>query len=263
MFAHVIEPFIILNQRDIKYWCIYFSSTQGEHISLAVMAADDAVIEKRFLKIAENFLTLNPSEKGIIEFPLKDFFKDYPNNSIQFNKSKSLTHSWNNSNQMPQQQAISIALVEAFKNEVIDNESIYSFLIYMQFGIIHSVYPDIRHACSVIPNILIAAQKSSVIPDKIADDELNSLIKLFENNKEIFPGIIKDVWEEDRISDLDWLYDLEISFRKFVKANFSAEFISLSTLLCKHLGLNEKMAGLSSQLIIKTFKQLPQLVKRS
>ncbi len=260
MFVHVIEPFIILHQRDIQYWCVYFSSTQGEHVTLAITAADDAVIEKSFLEAAESFLILNPSEKNIIEFPLKGFFKDYPNNSVQFNKSRSLAHSWNNSNQMSQQQAISISLVEALKNEVINNESIYTFLIYMQLGIIHSAYPGIQQACSVIPNILMSAQNSSVIPNK-ADDELTNLIRLFDTNKEIFPEIIKELWEEDPISGLDWLYNWEISCRKFIKTNFLQEFISLSALLCKHLGLNEKMTEISFQLIIKTFKQLPELSK--
>lgn len=259
LLVHVIEPFILLHQKDIKYWCIYFSSTQGEHITLAIMGTDDAVLKKNFLETADNFLTLNLSEKNAIEFPLKGFFKDYPNNSIQFDKSRSLVYSWNNSNQMPQQQAISVSLIKAFENEVIDNESIYTFLIYMQLGIIHSAYPDIREACSVIPNILTSVQRNSIIPDKVAEAELTSLIKIFENNKEVFPGIIKEVWEEDHISQSNWLYDWKISCRKFIKTNFLSGFNSLSTLLCRHLGLNERMAGISSQLIIKTFKQLPEL----
>ncbi|HCN83946.1 MAG TPA: hypothetical protein DIT07_10065 [Sphingobacteriaceae bacterium] len=258
LFTQVIKPFIIQHQSNIKSWCIYFSSTHGDHITLAIKTVDNVRIEKNFLETAGNFLSLNPSEKNIIEFPLEDFFMDYPNNSIQFNKSKSLAHSWDNSSQKDRQQAISKALIEALGNDVIDMESIYTFLIYMQLGIIQSAYPDIRIACSLAPNILICWGNTEDIENEKADYEFTGLIQLFKNNKEIFRKIIKDVWKEHYNSELRWLYEWESACRKFIKTDFSEEFISLSTLLCKHLGLNEKMVEISFQLIFNAFKQLPE-----
>jgi hypothetical protein len=260
----VVNPFINTHTGTVENWCIYLSSVQGEHITFATRSSSDAQLQRSFYDMTESFLSKNPSEKKETSYPLNILFIDYPNNSIQFNKSKALSDSWNDCNQRNKRQDISQVMMYALAHDQIDKESIYTLMIYMQMGIIKAAYPELQKACCHIPDLLhyYKKVKYTSVENLVSKNESAAFLEMFENNKEILSEIIQDVWSENRDSELHWISAWISSCGDLIlKSNFEQTFFILSNLICEHFGLNdEAMVRLSCQLLAKGFGSLPQAI---
>ncbi len=251
----VIKPFVLIDEKNsIERWCIYLSDTQGDHITLAVKSSD-MQLEKKFSSFITKFLETNPSEKETAVYPLQNFFMDYPNNSIVFDKEKSFGDTFYHKEGIAEQE-ISKSIIEAFSDDLINTESAFAFFIYMQLGIVKAVFPDIRliPKDDILQGLKFGDENEFRLADGMKLDQ-RGFIELIETNKDIMPEIMHDIWAENKNPELEWLYNWIRTCKSVIgRDNFKRKFIELSHLICSQLGLNkDALIPLSCQMISRSF----------
>lgn len=252
LIKHVISPFIRREycHGNLISSSIYLSAVQGDHITIVLIPSDtETQIEQRFSIAAEQFLFENPSHTDPIEYPLKGFFMDYPNNSVwcklfAFNSMNHLTPE-------NMDQHISEAIMKVFENGETDMESIYTFIIYMRLGIIKAAYPDLRQARIEVGKLAQYAEENIVNYSEEGKD-LESIMQLGRHNTGVMTDIITDIWEEvDFDRELTWMKSwIEICKRCLGNKRFQDVFNSISIQICNQVGLKSSLVLLSSLKVI-------------
>jgi hypothetical protein len=91
-------------------------------------------------------------------------------------------------------------IIEVFSDEIVDGERLTTFSLYLKFGIFKAYCPDISIAKSIIPTFFEIAI-SEVAAKKFDSD--------FEDNKEVFFDICKDIWSNLYYKEINWLKEWE------------------------------------------------------
>lgn len=264
LITNVIKPFIRQEQGNLETYFIYLGTSQGDHLTFAAKPMDNNNFQQRFSILIEQFLLASPSASKVIEYPLQSFFMDYPNNSFLFNKNKLIGHSQNNIVSDLIKHQISKSIIDVFGNEEIDNESIYTFIIYMQLGIIRAANSTIKqaHASSIhIKNYLENQEdleKNEMEIETIEYDHEDFKL-LFDSNKEMLVEIIEQIWTDTNYSsELTWLETWVLNCKQSINEfGVAQSFVTLSELICEHVGLNgKKLPHLSSKLVLNSFNHM-------
>lgn len=268
---HLILNFInpLLHREKIsgklKTYGLYLGNMRGDHIRLVINIAEDkTVFQERLTESVESFLNDHPSVKRKTqEYPIKGFFKDYENNSFWFDKYSSvfiIDEHIENINQR-----ISECIIKALGGQEIEQEMIYTFMIYMQLGAIKAAYPDIKIAGSKMNQLISYLEEPRELNDETFGDSTaysQELVHLFENNKGTLVEILGDVWSENGYEEeIAWMESWVAICKLFIgQSDFDACYVSLSKLIYRHLGfaLDTYLLSLSSELILNAFNQREQ-----
>lgn len=260
LITNVIKPFIQQEQNILKTYYIYLSSNQGDHITFAAKPQDNNdKFQQRFSILIERFLLANPSETKAIKYPLQSFFMDYPNNSFCFNKDKLLVQSSNNRGSKLIQQQVSKAIIDSLGNEEIELDDIYTFITYMQLGIIKAAHSDIKSAyCSVKKLIDYCHDLGTSFENATGADDRTNIELLLDSNKNVLSEIIEDIWNEDNHnSEIEWLEEwIAVCKEHLTESGFNHSFIHINRVIYEHTGLKGSSHIISLRLILYAFKQV-------
>lgn len=246
----------------LKTYGLYLGNMRGDHIKLVISIAEEKIVfQERLTELLHSFLTSHPSVKRKTqEYPIKGFFKDYENNSFWFDKYSSVFIIDDQAENINQR--ISECIIKALGRQEIEQEMIYTFMVYMQLGAIKAAYPDIKIARSKM-DALISYLEDPVEPEDEAFGDSTAysqeLTHLFENNKGILVEILGDVWNENGYEEeIAWMESWVAICKLFIgQEDFRACYISLSKLIYRHLGfaMDTYLLSLSSELILNAFNQ--------
>lgn len=246
----------------LKTYGLYLGNMRGDHIRLVINIAEEkTVFQEKLTELLHSFLTSHPSVKlKTQEYPIKGFFKDYENNSFWFDKYSSVfiidEHAENIN------QRISECIIKALGGQEIEQEMIYTFMVYMQLGAIKAAYPDIKAAGSKMDELISYLDEPVETDEETLGDSTvysNELTHLFENNKSTLVEILGDVWNENGYEEeIAWMESWVTICKLYIgQADFRVCYISLSKLIYRHLGfaLDTYLLSLSSELILNAFNQ--------
>jgi len=243
---------------------IFLSEDRGEHVTFCLKFHHyEQKIEEVFFNDLQRFLTAEKSSDLLYSYPLNDIFENYPNNSYLIHHGYfSSINSFSEKQTSKIRSFISEIISTVFVNEKIEVESIYTFLIYLQFSALKSVFSDIDRALNTLKKILKQLLKTEVDVDKTENgssykDEMESIINMFINNQDILIEIFEEIWLVRKgNSNLKWIKKWELLCVDFVRfKQFKTGFIQLNGLVFEHLGLSkEKNLHSSLQLITKTLE---------
>jgi hypothetical protein len=250
---------------SLDTYSINFGLYGGDHIKLILKPSGNGnEFEKNADSLIKQFLLSNPSETNTIEYPLNTFFMNHPNNSVWFHQTNESAFfnsiQYKESDYMRCQ--ISQALLEALGSEEIDLASIYTFISYMQIGILKAAYPDIKLAQANSIDLICYLNELKDFEETEIDskgEKDNQYFKqLFEGNQGILLEIVKDIWEPGGTdSELKWMGAWEVACKNFlVESDFKTSFILLSNLVYEQMGFmhNKNLLQLSLKLISASFR---------
>ena len=243
LITHCIKPFInkSLDEGTLLKYYIYIGTLTGDHITVSFKPH---YLEKKLSIEAERYLCINPSQKHDLHISDNGLF-EYPSNSVWFN----IDHPYffiDNKNSIDIDQQISYLIIDALGNVEIDLEAIYTFVIYMQLGIIKAAYPVINDAYKGVEVLL---EHLNFLQNSSNTSEKNN--SLFDTNEEILKEIIKEIWYENSL-EVVWL-NIWISTceKVLTREKFDHAFVLLSEIIYEHTGLNKKnMVDLSRQMLL-------------
>ncbi len=128
-------------------------------------------------------------------------------------------------------------IIDLLGKSIVDEESIISFLIYLLFSFIRNFVPDLNNARIAVKELLGLLEHSY----QYAELEIirNSSCQVYIDNKEIFLGIMKDVWDADLLSDC---FRLNEELEKVVSSQlyeigFTKSYLLLVAVLEQHVDL--------------------------
>ncbi|RVU00434.1 hypothetical protein EOD41_13230 [Mucilaginibacter limnophilus] len=255
-----IRPYIQQNQNNISHWRVSLSTYRGEHITVEINPANEHfALKEDFCKKAEAFLENFPSPMKAVKYPLDGLFMDYPNNTIEYDIEE--PHLTINDSLHAVKQQLSEIILYALADQEIDIESIFTLIVYLQFGIIKAGFTNTRTArVNTLKLVLhLTTHDNGDSNDKQREDETQQFVALFDYNKEIFVEIIEDIWtKENYETGLHWMAQWENACKTYLQTNeFHVAFMLLSQAAYQQTGLNgDKILLNASKQILKIFNQV-------
>lgn len=214
---------------------VSLNKDRGDNVRLSVYAtlSDFEALTQKLSSEIGAFIEANPSVRLPSEFPLSTFFLNVPNNTIRYDMYANLifTEKSNKEENFKLRHFLSDCIFSELTNSTIDDETIFSFLLYLLLGAVRSYCPEIRQARQQLKSIMGKLEQSVIA----TTPQLNSMSgsevvqqwnAIFEKNKEILMEICMDVWTEDpRPEALGWLNRWEKEVLTFVPADSHLEEI--------------------------------------
>lgn len=256
-----ISPYIQQNQNNILHWHLSLSTYRGEHVTLIIEPKqNNAQLEEDFKKKADDFLTNFPSPMKVIEYPLNGFFMDYHSNTVEYNIDVPYSTAYN-PGMLAVKQQLSAIILHALGGQEIDTESIFSFIVYLQLGIIKAGFTSAKTArVNTLKLVLhLTTQDDGDSNDKGSEEETQRFIDLFEYNKDIFVEIVEDIWNKEKYdAELNWMEQWESACKEYLQnSEFHIAFMLLSQIAYEQVGLNGgKILLNASKQILKIFNQV-------
>jgi hypothetical protein len=262
LLSSFVGPYIQQNQNNILHWHLSLSTSRGEHVTLVIEPKpENAALEDDFKKRADDFLANLPSPMKAIEYPLDGLLMDYPGNTIEYN-NEALYPTVNNSGWHAVKQQLSEIILQALSGQEIDIESIFSFIVYLQLGIIKAGFTTTKTArVNTLKLVLHLTTQggSSNNSDKGSEEKTQRIIELFEYNREIFVEIVEDIWNKEKYeAELNLMEQWENTCKEYLQTSeFHIAFMFLSQVAYQQVGLNgDKILLNASKQILKIFNQV-------
>ncbi len=206
---------------------ILLNSLNGSNVKLILLLPDDDFEDCKHLIDSKLrfFLSHNPSAPVSLSFPLKGFFMDFPNNTYWYNiyyQGSALWFNTMNDNNFKKIHAcLSRTILNTLSNERIDNESIFTFSLYLQIGIVRAGSNNLKEAKKLVSGMLSCfdqKEEKRMIDSELAEDQLKNL---YSRNESILAEIFKDVWNRPCSADLAWLENWINTCSVTIKENIS------------------------------------------
>lgn len=192
----------LLERLEITKFIIQMGHNRGDHINLSLECKSDLaerLIAEVHSLLAE-FLVHHPSSTVIRKFPIKNFFKDFENNSIQYNLFQFSGLEFDDVDQFiidECQYFLSKLILDVFSREKYDEESLLPFLMY--------VHLCFFYAWEHTPIGSTLLSQFAIQPVSTLDLTLE---EVFNKNKTNLKEIVRRIWASepyDDCSDLRWL----------------------------------------------------------
>ncbi|RYY36116.1 MAG: hypothetical protein EOP46_07635 [Sphingobacteriaceae bacterium] len=256
LLGEAIFPFIDSEKELINTYYVHLEVSPRDHIKLTMKSTEpgNTELESRFLDYMDQYLLDNPSEAVHTQHNF------YPNNTAwvnQYNESDFyLADDERGFDYIREKIADALRQLAV---DTIDTSSMYTFIFYLQLGLLKANYTDVNQLKAEIDLITTSLKAQYKDPSKFINATTNKVGKqFFTSNKEILIEIIDDIWGELHYNpDLQWLGEWIEACKYFIKdANFTASFILISRLVYDSLGLmNNKLLPLSLQIITSAFNE--------
>jgi hypothetical protein len=251
----LIKSFLHQENIHIHNYSVYLSIYRGDHVIIVIEpVTNKQKLLHKFTLSATQFLKEKPSVCKKTKYPIKDFFMDYPTNTVFSDIENPVLKEINKKNIEDIEGHFSDTLISALSTEEIDVEVICTFLIYIQAGIIKALYPQINNAVKNIVELLQEIELYWIKSDEKTATEYHDALNyhsLFENNDSIILEIIDDVWKV-ATPELDWLNKWVSVCQLYLHKNdFKDSFIFFSNIAFKHSGLVNPVLPIVSANAIK------------
>lgn len=257
LMANMIKPFIESERGDLMHWYVSLNTSRGEHITVA-FDPENSTSKAKFLPLASSYLSLSPSAIKEISYPLDGLFMDYPNNSIQLDIDMHINQG-DKSIASLRRKFSEILLVIGSSWEM-DMESIFTFIVYLQLGIIKAGYDNSKRARMAGLKLLLFlnTQDGGGATDETMTENPNNMpfIRIFDINKNLIGEIIEDIWSgREQDQELQWMEEWEAACHPFfADREFHQAFVLLSRVCYEQLGLyGGNIQNLASRQLLKIF----------
>jgi hypothetical protein len=261
LLAKVINPFIETERGELTYWYISLDTNRGEHITVALDPENKNadVIKNKFLTQAGSYLSNSPSAINEVNYPLDGIFMDYPNNSIELDIDTPINLA--DKSIIAVRRQFSEILLEVGSSRVMDMESIFTFIIYLQLGIMKAGHSNSKRArmASLKLLLFLNTNEGGAVDANITEASNDiPFIQIFEGNKDLIGEIVEDIWSgREQDADLKWMENWELICRQFIAGKeFHEAFVLLSRICYEHLGLyGGNTQNIASRQLLKIFNQ--------
>lgn len=250
-----IKPILkqLKDKNQIAGFFLFTQKIKGDHIKLIINPSKENKINFKAIKNKiEIFIKEHPSQVATNRGKIETFFMDFPNNSVL--KLNLNTQQYQGIDKMELRQEISKLIIIALAAEEICMESQLTFILYMQLGLIKSIFPTVEetinsiHLLNNFENISIEVKDDT---DEINEAEFEKCFQnLFIENKDVLNEIINDIWNintEATFWMADWIHYCQ---NKIAEIGFENLYYQSSSILISHLGLP------SSQKLTQSFTTL-------
>jgi len=258
-----LKPFIydVAVNGLIIHYNIFLKNNQGDHITIQLDTMAEEKLQQQFLNDIGGFIKQNPSMTKPVKYPVNSLFMPYENNTIAFNIDEIPPSG--NEDIIKLRAIISQQIMDILLADKVDNESILTFITYLQLGCIKAAYPEIQTSTHNILQLL--EDVCSLLPATHSKLQYLQLDELLEGNETIFNSIIEDIWQEPPyFSEMEWLNVWIKTCESYLqeKTILAESFILISKLIYEHLGLAyENLLYLFTELTYKTFSAFNLLNK--
>ncbi len=245
-----IKPFIkeLVEQNEVERFYLFVEKNKGEHISLVLLSSSLQEINHDYVRNRiRTFIQDFPSKDLSVAarpFPLQTFFMDYPNNSVcslpQF-AIKFLQEIKSHPNRSQIRYNVSKSISEAFIQDEFTIEALYSFVIYIQLGVIKAYYPDMDNPDLVLERLRNAfpVHFDNEREEEESDDAefANRFKLLFEHNRDLLEEITGEIWSGNSSSSLSWFTTWESDCISMAsKIGFEEHYFQALAIVFNHLG---------------------------
>ncbi|WP_304066869.1 hypothetical protein [Pedobacter glucosidilyticus] len=255
--SHLIED-MSNNNNFIKNWFINFSKDRGDHILLTIIKnADSNILEKNLSKALELFISKYPSKTDPINLPINTFFINYPNNSYWFEKESTITSVKYTNDEIELKQVISKVITFSLGNEIINDDDLFTLMIYLQTSVLKAVKSDINEAYIFFEQFINRSKKTiynSYKDNLEIEKERRFFQYFFKNNFQTLSEIVDDIWLRDNFNeDFEWLGDWVYYCNRFIKKNnnINLSFTIINSIIFDHLDFTNKGRDTINKLILK------------
>lgn len=232
-------------ERSIEMFFLHFSKQQGDHIRVSILLNRENLDKVRELiqrKVA-TFISALPSITAPIQYPLPTIFTNFTNNTINFNIYKIYpleVDIFAYKDVINVRELITKCVTEALLNEKIEEESIFTFALYMQVSMIKAHFLTKEDSLVALREILNNSLYNSELKEQIVADR--KILDLYSENKELLGDIFREVWEENK--DSKWLTHWIEKNQELISAfGFHVTYATLSHIVFEHICYKEP-AGL-------------------
>lgn len=236
-------------------YSIYLSYKRGDNIKIAIScnAEHEAYMREYIYNTLQRFLINNSSndlDGGELK-PVKNFFMNFPNNSVYYYRDYSDDISSNRVDTSVINHQVSKIIKEVLVDEVCDAEIILTLFIYLQLTLIKAATCDIKKAQQLSGKLDRSAFKIKTSENsKISfQTELEVLIQL---NNETLIEIATQVWENVGDDEIIWITDWEDACSIFVKTQKSIiqSYHTIMSIVREHLAITIPIQDQSYKLLV-------------
>ena len=239
--AHLIcsclTPF--LKEKKVKNYCLYFFEEQGDQVRVIIDdCSPGSEFKKAFSCHVDRYLNTNSFVAREIKYPLAYFFEDFDNNTIYYDLFRGYARETN---------LIDAIVLAKLKSEVtrlivshlslstIDEESIFTFAMYLQLAIVRAFCADIHKARVLLKGIINNLNNN--IPQQLqVNIEIHANAAIKENLEELI-ATTGELWPVVRILWLEKWIKLCDGLKQ--EGNEQQLFLHVSSQIFEQLGLRE------------------------
>ncbi|RFS26879.1 hypothetical protein DVR12_03590 [Chitinophaga silvatica] len=246
-FRNCLNPLLkelkVRNGDAIESVLLYCNTDKGDNIRLSFRINAFTIDEfMDFIrKSLQTYLTEKPSETKEIAHPIKQFFMNYPNNSIVENINlPDVMEEWQDQ-YIDVQTFISALILKEFEEDLIEEETCFSFTIYLLFVLFKiKLTGDNKEIINTINQLIATVESRYQERYFFKESEKNKISgyieKVYEKNLPAINEIYLEVWEED--SSLIWISEWKSLLRKhFNDASLMDSYNIILSMLQYHLNL--------------------------
>jgi hypothetical protein len=231
---------------------VFFSSHQGSSIRVAIRYSPERSEKniQKFINSIGQYVKENPSPLLPVQFPIKRFFADFPNNVMKYNlfNERSFVPTGLNKFQL----AISQLLLTFFDDHVVDDDAVFTLIINLNRSFLNGVCDDDESKLKLIEvlKLAIAREKNECAVLEIPDSFKQ--LPIFRN-------------EFDPEETLQWLQDASTLLVQEVGDEIDAYLIMLR-MVKLHLKLENEffmdalhyLSSLTDEVVIQNDNQTKQ-----
>ncbi|QNR86778.1 hypothetical protein H9N25_10515 [Pedobacter riviphilus] len=187
----------------------------------------------------KSFVKSNPSVNMGNKFPVDGFFMDFPNNavfsgggSLDVNRAKLIDQV----SYLEIKTGVSALIVEKLAEDKVDEDSIFSFLLALQFRLAEVLFPVRKEAKVKIRTVVNILSQRLHVEAQVKIDE--QLMDIFLDNIDEFRDMGGVMWQKKPSEDM-WLDSWEKTCKEVVseQADRVALFLKISTLIFEQVNV--------------------------
>ena len=194
LFKEVIQPFVDKLSEEERIYSFYvgFGYLGGEHIRLALLVSKRSAYE--VAKYIDGYFKEILSRLNFVELPTDPIydgiFSPVPQNTIHYGLFSTTTLPKVGS-RLALQQAFSKAILTALSEEIVDDDIILTFALYIHF-ICYKVFPELKHSLLKENFLITKIRQEEYQVQKNSDNDLSDIKykMLLEGMHEIYEDVM-------------------------------------------------------------------------
>lgn len=261
----------LLDDQVIETYALFLDRDKGAHIKVILKPTSSDFNDEIFTGKLGIFLESRPSETVFLEFPLTSLFLDFENNSFY--------RDWYTADKLQKeslmlpvkgwiQHEISKAIANVAEADDLSMATIYTFIVYMQLGILRASFPALADALQEVKKLAHTFPGRFEDDDEIEDNTLEyerGFNLLFEHNADLLDEIVFEIWFADTAKSLPWLFEWQNACQEIAaQMRFNEQYFIIASVIFKQVGLpsNAILTNATLKLIDKALtRSLSRIIK--
>nr|WP_294894837.1 hypothetical protein [uncultured Pedobacter sp.] len=241
--------------RLVKNFFIMYNMSISEFIELELQSNElsrKPAFRKKLLKDINRFLKNHPSHTHPIQFPLRDsFFKPFPNNSVVIGH---FVNSLPNIPNKPFEETkyfLSKVILDALIAEEVNEETIYSLIMYIQLASFYAFLPDLIKSKELARDFLQILSREDV-SEFFELTDYESFESYLSSNKDTIREIIEDIWSgQDHPAWLKSWIDYNKELKNQCKDGVEVKLLHINMVLFHAFGFYDKNFTVVCSIMLK------------